>query len=124
MLWLTATRQPAIAAEARQAPAVRMTRLGPKRQRIVKSICAPCSCCICLTHAMTYPSDNETVSSQVEDALSAIAVWREDTVAAGIVDAVVKGELPALFAPWVNARGFETKGSIGQGSTADVPWVG
>jgi hypothetical protein len=64
------------------------------------------------------------VKSQLEDALAAMASWRKDPSSAAIVKTIVQDELPALLKPWLTGHGLELKGSTGQGSTTDTPWVG
>src|SRR5690348_12772578 len=79
---------------------------------------------MCLTQAVSFPATGTTVSSQFEDALASIISWRNDPAAASAVRVAVRDELPAALTPWLSGQGLEAKGSTGQGSAADVPWVG
>jgi hypothetical protein len=50
--------------------------------------------------------------------------WRHDPAAVSTVRAIVTDRLPSLLQPWLSGHDLEAKGSTGQGSVADVPWVG
>jgi hypothetical protein len=73
---------------------------------------------------VTVIGETAAVALQFENVLSALASWREDAASVDIVRAIVTNELPARLTPWLAGHGLELRGSIGQGSTADVPWVG